>query len=400
MESVTERFLRYVSLDTQSADGAGCVPSTEKQFALGRMLADELKAMGAKDVSLSDHCYVMATIPSNTSRDLPVIGLVAHMDTAPSASGKDVRPKIVEKYGGGEIRLSDSMTLSPEMFPEMLHCVGQTLICTDGTTLLGADDKAGVAEIITAAEQLLFPDAPEHGEIRIGFTPDEETGHGPDYFDIEKFHADFAYTVDGGELGELNYECFNAASAEISIKGVSIHTGSAKGIMRNAVLIGMELQRMLPEFMNPAATEGYEGFYHLDGFTGTVEQARMGYIIRDHDKGLFEEKKRFLADVCAFLNLKYGEGTVRLDMKDTYYNMKEKVDPAIVDRAVKAMEKAGVTARIRPIRGGTDGARFSYSGLPCPNLCTGGFNFHGPYEFVSVDAMEKIVEILKILVTA
>ena len=398
MESVKDRFLRYIAIDTQSEDDVECVPSTEKQFALAIILAEDLNRMGAKDVEMTDHCYIYATIPANPDEELPTIGLIAHLDTANAASGADIRPQIIDNYDGKDIRLSDTMTLSPETFPKLLDCVGETIICTDGTTLLGADDKAGVAEILTVAEQLLAPDAPKHGKIRIGITPDEEVGRGADFFDVEHFGADFAYTVDGGELGDFNYECFNAASADILIKGVSIHTGTAKGIMKNALLIGMELNSMLPVQMNPAYTDGYEGFFHLDGMKGIVEQTRMGYIIRDHDMELFEEKKRMMQDVCDFLNKKYGEGTVTLVMKDTYYNMKEKVDQYVIDRALNAMKKLGIRPVVSPIRGGTDGARLSFEGLPCPNICTGGYNFHGPYEFISLQSMEKIVELIKTIV--
>ena len=399
MEKIIDRFLRYVAVDTQSKDGEEQVPSTDKQFKLAEMLAGELKRMGAADVSLSEHCYVTATIPANTEDPAPVIGLIAHMDTSDAASGADIRPVITEKYDGTPIRMSGSKVLDPAEFPSLLRHVGETVICTDGTTLLGADDKAGVAEIMQAAELLLAEDAPKHGTVRIAFTPDEEVGRGVDCFDVEQFAADFAYTVDGGDLGDLSYECFNAAGAEILVEGVSIHPGEAKGKMKNSLLIAMELHAMLPAFMNPAATEKREGFFHLDRMSGSVERTVMKYIVRDHDRELFEAKKQLLISACSFMNEKYGPGTVILNMKDSYYNMIEAMDMEVVDRAIRSMKAVGIEPEIEPIRGGTDGARLSFMGLPCPNLCAGGNNFHGPYEYVTVQTMEKITELLVELVT-
>ncbi|MBR0444228.1 MAG: peptidase T [Clostridia bacterium] len=399
MEQIKDRFLRYVAVDTQSKDGEEQVPSTNKQFQLAEMLAGELIRMGAEDVQLSEHCYVTATIPANMEGKAPVIGLIAHMDTSDAASGADIRPVITERYDGTPIRMSDKKTLDPAEFPSLLRHIGETVICTDGTTLLGADDKAGVAEIMQAAEILLSKDAPRHGTIRIAFTPDEEVGRGVDCFDVEQFAADFAYTVDGGDLGDLSYECFNAAGAEILIEGVSIHPGEAKGKMKNSLLIGMELQSMLPVFMNPAATEKREGFFHLDRMSGSVERTVMKYIVRDHDRELFEAKKQLLISACAFMNEKYGSGTVTLNMNDSYYNMIEAMDMEVVNRAIRSMKAVGIEPVIEPIRGGTDGARLSFMGLPCPNLCAGGNNFHGPYEYVTVETMEKITELLVELVT-
>ena len=398
MESVKDRFLRYISVDTQSQPGTVYGPSTEKQFRLAEMLADELKKMGAEDVRLSEHCIVTATIPSNNGESSPVIGLLAHIDTSPESSGANIRPVITERYDGTPIPMSGSKKLDPADYPSLLRHLGETIISTDGTTLLGADDKAGVAEIMTLAETLLEDGTLKHGPIRIGFTPDEEIGYGVEYFDVKEFGADFAYTVDGGDIGEFNMESFNAAAMEVTVHGVSIHTGSAKGIMKNALLMGMEFQALLPVFMNPASTEGREGFFHLDRMSGNVEKAEMEYIIRDHDKELFEQKKRLAMDAGAYMNKKYGEGTVELKITDTYYNMIEKMDKEVAERAIKAMCNVGIEPSVEPIRGGTDGSRLSFEGLPCPNLCTGGNNFHGPYEYISVEAMKKVVELLVQLV--
>ncbi len=400
MESVKDRFLRYAKIDTQSKQHADSVPSTAKQLDLCRLLRDELIALGAADVTLDAHGYVTASIPANTDKKAPVVGLLAHVDTADAVSGANVKPVLTPDYGGGEIDMGNGYTRSPADSPALADCLGQEIICTDGMTLLGADDKAGVAEIMTLAQRLLAPDAPEHGTIRIGFTPDEEVGHGVDLFDVSAFNADFAYTVDGGALGDINYECFNAAGAEIRIQGLSLHTGSAKGRMVNALLVAMELQDLLPRFENPACTEGYEGFFHLDKLEGCVDHADMSYILRDHDMEKFEQKKALMQKACAFLNDKYGAGTISLEMSDTYYNMKSKVPEFVVSAAERAMEAVGVTPQISAIRGGTDGARLSYMGLPCPNLCTGGHNFHGRYEFICVQAMEKVVDILTALVTS
>lgn len=398
MESVKDRFLRYVKIDTQSEHHVDKIPSTDKQLDLSRLLRDELIAIGAADVKLDPHGYVTATIPANTKRSAPVIGLVSHVDTSDAVSGTNVKPLLTPNYAGGDIDMGNGYTLSPAVFPSLLRHIGEEIICTDGTTLLGADDKAGVAEIMTFAERMLRPDAPEHGMIRIGFTPDEEVGRGVDLFDVAAFGAEYAYTVDGGTLGEINYECFNAASAEIRIQGVSAHTGSAKGRMVNASLVAMELHEMLPRLENPACTDEYEGFFHLERIDSRVDHAYMFYLLRDHDMVKFEQKKTLMSAACHFLNQKYGAGTVSLEVTDTYYNMKPKVPMAIVDAVKAAMESVGVVPFCAPIRGGTDGSRLSYMGLPCPNLCTGGHNFHGRYEYISTQAMEKVVQILEALI--
>lgn len=402
MSKVAERFLKYVSFDTQSKDEEEQVPSTEKQLVLAKELVKELEEMGASDVRLSEHGYVYATIEANTEKNVPSLGFVAHMDTAPAMSGRDVKARIVEKYAGGDIVLNEekNIVMTVKDFPFMADCEGRDLIVTDGTTLLGGDDKAGVAEIMTMAAWLLaHPEIP-HGTIRIGFTPDEEVGRGADFFDVEGFGADVAYTVDGGPLGELEYENFNAASGKVYIHGVGIHPGGAKNKMKSALLIGMEFQSLLPAFENPMYTDGYEGFFHLDQFAGDVEYAKMDYLIRDHDMDKFTQKKELFASAAEFLNKKYGEGTVELKIKDSYYNMKEKIEPYkyLIDIAKEAMEEVGITPEVSPIRGGTDGARLSYMGLPCPNLCTGGYNFHGKFEFIPVQSMERVVELLLTIV--
>lgn len=398
MKTVTERFLSYISVDTQSQDEVDTVPSTEKQYELAKQLVKELEEMGACDISLSEHCYVMATIPATTNNVEHVLGFIAHMDTATSMSGTDVNPRIVRNYQGGDLVLNEALDIIMREtdFPSLKKQLGNDLIVTDGTTLLGADDKAGIAEIMTMAEYLLtHPEIP-HGKIRIGFTPDEEVGRGVDYFDVPAFDATYAYTVDGGTIGEIEYENFNAAGAKIRIAGSSIHPGYAKGKMLNAILLGMELHQMLPVFENPMFTEGYEGFFHLDRLEGSVESAMMTYIIRDHDKEKFEQKKALLIDIVAFMNRKYGKGCFSLDLKDSYYNMKEMVEPHIqlVEKAKDAMIELGIEPMIVPIRGGTDGARLSYLGLPCPNLCTGGENFHGKYEYIAIQGMESVVQLL------
>lgn len=396
--NVKERFLNYVSFDTQSKEDSESVPSTEKQFALAKVLAEELTVMGATEVEVTEHCYVYATLPATTQKQLPVLGFIAHMDTSPAMKGSQVNPKLIHNYDGSDIILNESLgiVLSPRDFESLNETIGQDLIVTDGTTLLGADDKAGVAEIMTFAEYLLEHPELEHGKIRIGFTPDEEVGHGVDFFDVSKFGAEFAYTVDGGPLGELEYENFNAASGTVKIHGRSIHPGSAKGKMINALLVGMEFQKLLPAAEDPAYTEGYEGFFHLDRMSGTVEEAELFYIIRDHDRMKFEAKKARFEAAGAWLNQIYGEGTVCITVKDSYYNMKEKIKPQfhLIEHAKKAMEQLSITPRISPIRGGTDGARLSFEGLPCPNLCTGGYNFHGKYEYISVQSMEACVKLL------
>ncbi|MDO5348843.1 MAG: peptidase T [Lachnospiraceae bacterium] len=398
MSSVVDKFLRYISYDTESMDDAAQLPSTEKQFVLANVLAEELKAMGASEVQVSSQCYVTAVIPSNTERSVPALGLIAHMDTSPAFSGCGVKPQIVKDYDGSSICLNEELglILDPAEFPELTHYVGKDLITTDGTTLLGADDKAGVAEIMAAAQYLLTHPEIKHGKICIGFTPDEEVGRGTDGFDVAGFGADVAYTVDGGALGELEYENFNAAGAKVHIHGKSIHPGSSKGTMKNAILIGMEFQSMLPAFENPMYTEGYEGFYHLDHMNGDVENTELEYIIRDHDSKKFAQKKHQFIRTADFLNMKYGIGTVEVDLKDSYYNMKEKIEPHmyLIDLAQEAMRELDIQPKVCPIRGGTDGARLSYMGLPCPNLCTGGHNFHGKYEYVCIQSMEKIVQLL------
>ena len=399
----TERFLHYVSFDTQSKDDEEQVPSTEKQRVLAEVLKRELEEMGASDVRMSENGYVYAVIPATTDKPVKALGFISHMDTAPAMSGTDVRPRIVENYGGGDIVLNEEkqIVMRVKDFPGMADCVGKDLIVTDGTTLLGADDKAGVAEIMEMAEFFLsHPEIP-HGKICIGFTPDEEVGRGADFFDVEGFGADVAYTVDGGPIGELEYENFNAASGKVEINGRGVHPGSAKGSMINALLVGMEFQSLLPVFENPMYTEGYEGFFHLDQFRGDVESAHMEYIIRDHDREKFEKKKELFEAAAAYLNRKYGEGTAVVKLKDSYYNMKEKIEPEnlyLIDIASEAMKALGIAPQVTPIRGGTDGARLSYMGLPCPNLCTGGYNFHGKYEFIPVQSIDTMVEILKDIV--
>lgn len=404
MSKVLDRFLHYVSFDTQSMDDQEQVPSTEKQLALAKALKEELEAMGASQVRMSEHGYVYAVIPATADHPVKSLGFVAHMDTAPAMSGKDVKPRIVERYDGQNLVLNEEkkIVMRVKDFPGMLDCVGKDLLVTDGTTLLGADDKAGVAEIMTMAEFFLsHPEIP-HGKICIGFTPDEEVGRGADFFDVEHFGADAAYTVDGGPVGELEYENFNAASGKVDICGRGVHPGSAKGAMVNALLVGMEFQSMLPAFENPMYTEGYEGFFHLDQMAGDVESAHLEYIIRDHDREAFEKKKALFEEVSRYLNVKYGEGTVLTAVKDSYYNMKEQIEPDhlyLIDTAKEAMKSLDIKPLVSPIRGGTDGARLSYMGLPCPNLSTGGYNFHGRYEFIPVQSLEQMVEVLKKIVT-
>lgn len=401
MSKVLERFLKYTKFETTSDENSETVPSTKGQLEFAKFLGEELEKIGLKDVSVDEKGYVMATLPSNTEKNIPTIGFIAHMDTSPDMSGKDIKPQIIENYDGEDIVLNEkeNIILSTETFPDIKKYIGKTLITTDGTTLLGADDKAGIAEIITALEYLVENPEIPHGTIKVGFTPDEEIGRGADYFDVEKFDADFAYTLDGGPIGELEYENFNAATAKISIEGLNIHPGTAKDMMINSMLIGMELNSMLPANERPEHTEGYEGFYLLDEFNGTIDKTEMIYIIRDHDRDEFENKKELLEEIVNFLNIKY-DNAISLEIEDSYYNMKEKIEPVIevVEIAKKAMEELDIKPIISPIRGGTDGARLSYMGLPCPNLFTGGHNFHGRYEYIPVFAMEKAVEvILKII---
>lgn len=398
MSKVQDRFIRYAKIDTQSDPNSDTCPSTKKQLHLAKELIKELNALGLQDVSLDENGYVMATLPSNIDREVPVIGFIAHMDTAPDASGKGVNPQIHKNYDGKDIVLNKekNIVLSPEDFPELLKYVGQDIITTDGTTLLGADDKAGIAEIVTAIEHLVEnPDLP-HGTIRLGFTPDEEIGRGADKFDVKKFGANFAYTLDGGEIGELEYENFNASMAKIKIHGRNVHPGTAKNQMINSMMIAMELHAMLPVNERPEYTEGYEGFYMLMSFNGTVEETDLLYIIRDHDMAKFRKKNELMQNVVEFLNKKYGENTVEMDLKDQYYNMKEKVEPVkhIVDRVETAMKELGIKPKIKAIRGGTDGSRLSYMGLPTPNIFTGGHNFHGKFEYIPVQSMEKAVQVI------
>ena len=402
MEKILNRFLRYVSVDTQSNEESETQPSAAKEWNLLKMLREELQALGV-EVTLDEYGYVMATLPSNLDKDVPAVGFIAHVDTAPDASGADVKPQIIENYDGGAIDLKGvpGLQLKPEEFPEMLHFVGQTLITTDGTTLLGADDKAGVAEIMTAVQYLVEHPEVKHGKICIGFTPDEEIGRGVVKFDVPRFGADYAYTMDGGEIGELEFENFNAASAKLHIQGRNVHPGNAKGKMRNAILIGQELNSLLPVDQRPEYTEGYEGFFHLISFKGSVEEADFAYIIRDHDRSKFEAKKVLIQQVTDFINTKYGEGTATLVLKDQYYNMREQVEPHyfIIEKAIKAMEMAGIKPKIQPIRGGTDGANLSFKGLPCPNIFAGGLNFHGKMEWVPVESMEKASAVILNLIS-
>ena len=397
MEKILNRFLRYVSVDTQSNEESETQPSAAKEWNLLKMLREELQALGV-EVTLDEFGYVMATLPSNLDKDVPAVGFIAHVDTAPDASGADVKPQIIENYNGGAIDLKGvpGLQLKPEEFPEMLHFVGQTLITTDGTTLLGADDKAGVAEIMTAVQYLVEHPEVKHGKICIGFTPDEEIGRGVVKFDVPRFGADYAYTMDGGEIGELEFENFNAASAKLHIQGRNVHPGNAKGKMKNAILIGQELNSLLPEDQRPEYTEGYEGFFHLISFKGSVEEADFAYIIRDHDRDKFEAKKVLIQQVTDSINAKYGDGTATLVLKDQYYNMREQVEPHyfIIEKAIKAMEMADIQPKIQPIRGGTDGANLSFKGLPCPNIFAGGLNFHGKMEYVPLQSMEKAVEVI------
>ena len=399
MSNVIDLFLEYVKLDTQSADESSTIPSTLKQHELAKLLVKQLTDMGASEITYDEtHCYVYASIPAAEGcKAAPVLGFIAHMDTSPAVSGANVKPRIVH-YDGGDIVLNEAegVVLKRKDFPDLSLYEGQDLIVTDGTTLLGADDKAGVAEIMAMAEYFLKNPQIPHGKIRIGFTPDEEVGAGADYFDVALFGADFAYTVDGGRVGELEYENFNAAGAKVSVRGRSVHPGDAKGKMINAILVLQEFQSLLPVSENPMYTEKYEGFYHLDSINGTVEEAAADYIIRDHSKEKFEQKKKFFAQAGDFLNLKYGEGTVTIVLKDSYYNMKEIMEQHmhLIENAKAAMEELSITPIVQPIRGGTDGARLSFMGLPCPNLGTGGHNCHGKYEYACVQSMEQNVELL------
>lgn len=400
METLTNRFLRYVAVETTSNPDSESFPSADCEWNLLKMLAEELKAMGI-EAETDQYGYVMATIPSNlgeAGKNVPAIGFIAHVDTAPDASGKDIKPQIIENYKGGDVILNEKLgiKIAVKDFPEIEDYKGQTIITTDGTTLLGADDKAGVAEIMQMAQYIVEHPDFKHGEIKIGFTPDEEIGRGVDYFDVAKFGAKYAYTMDGGKIGELEFENFNAASAKIHIQGRNVHPGYAKNKMINAILIAMELNALLPVEQRPEYTQGYEGFFHLNGIKGAVEEADIQYIIRDHSMAKFEEKKKMMKEAVAFINAKFGEGTATLEMKDQYYNMREEVIPhkQVIEIAVKAMEESGVKPIIRPIRGGTDGARLSFMGLPCPNIFAGGHNFHGKLEYLPVESMQKAYEVV------
>ena len=402
MEKILDRFLRYVAIDTQSCESSESQPSTAKQLNLLRLLRDELVALGV-DATLDEYGYVMGTLPASKGVKAPKLGFIAHVDTAPDASGADIKPQIIRDYDGSDIPLCGvpGLYLKPSEFPELLDHKGQTLITTDGTTLLGADDKAGVAEIMNAVQYLVEHPEIRHGEIKIGFTPDEEIGRGVVKFDVQKFGADYAYTMDGGEIGELEFENFNAAAATVRIQGRNVHPGYAKGKMKNAIRIGMELDSLLPVDQKPEYTEGYEGFFHLIGFNGTVEEATFTYIIRDHDLGLYEDKKAVMRRCVDFINAKYGEGTATVEIRHQYYNMRKQVEPHyhIIEKAIKAMEMEGITPRVQPIRGGTDGANLSFMGLPCPNIFAGGLNFHGKMEFLPLENMEAASKVILNLIS-
>ena len=402
MTSVKERFLKYITIDTQSAYDQETLPSTKKQFELAKLLVKELKEFGLQEISLDEQCYVMATLPANIERKLPVIGFISHMDTSPDASGTSVKPRIIQPFDGNEILLNKDLDLRMNTadFPELKKYTGQELIVTDGNTLLGADDKAGVAAIMTALETLISHPELKHGTIKVGFTPDEEVGRGADGFDVKKFAADFAYTVDGGELGELEYETFNAAAVTVTINGKGVHPGSAKDKMVNSIHVAQEFDAMFPVNERPEYTSGYEGFYHLMRFSGDIEKTTLSYIIRDHSRVIFEKRKALMHAAAAYLNERYGKGTVNVIAKDQYYNMREKLEPVfeIVELAKAAIEALGIRPIILPVRGGTDGSRLSYMGLPCPNLFTGGMFFHGRYECIPTNSLEQSKNtILKII---
>jgi tripeptide aminopeptidase len=396
MEKVAERFIRYAKEYTTSDPESKTYPSTARQLVFMKKLADELREIGCSEIELDEFGYVMATVPANGFENVPVIGFVAHVDTSPDFSGENVNPQIIEKYNGKPVQFKNGVTIDPKDFPEILNYTGQSIITADGTTLLGADDKAGVAEIVTAAEFLLKSKDIKHGKIRLGFTPDEEIGKGTDYFDVKKFGADFAYTLDGGEIGELEFENFNAAGAKVIIQGRSVHPGAAKNKMINASLVAHQIISMLPPVERPEHTEKYEGFFHLTEIKGNVEKAEIQWIIRDHDFRKFEEKKKLLTEIIQHINFLYGKKVAEIEITDQYFNMRQKIEPVmfIVEIAKQAMLQAGVEPKIKAIRGGTDGARLSYDGLPCPNIFAGGHNFHGPYEFVPVKSMEKAVEVI------
>ena len=393
---ITERFLNYTKFDTQSQEDSDQVPSTEKQLVFANYLKKELENEGLSDVEMDDKGYIYATLKANVKGDIPTIGFISHYDTSPDCSGADIKARIVNNYDGSDILLSEGIISSPKKFPELLRHIGEDLIVTDGHTLLGADDKAGIAEIIQAMCWLRDHPEVKHGKIRIAFNPDEEIGMGAHHFDVEKFGCDWAYTMDGGDLGELEFENFNAASAKIFIKGVSVHPGYAKDKMVNANVLATEFAQLLPADERPETTEGYQGFYHLLGIESNVEQAKLHYIIRDHDRERFEDRKRFVQKCAEQMNETYGEGTVIAEVKDQYYNMKEKIDPQmhVIDLVLHAMQDCGVAPKVKPIRGGTDGAQLSFKGLPCPNIFAGGVNFHGPYEFVSIQSMKQAMQVI------
>ena len=396
--TLVERFLKYVSFDTQSSEETEITPSTPGQMVFARYLKEELESLGLEEITLDENGYLFATLPANTDKPLPVIGFIAHMDTSPDMSGKDVSPRIVENYDGKDIVLCEEgkVVLSPAQFPELLDHKGEDLIVTNGKTLLGADDKAGIAEIVSAMVYLKEHPEIKHGKIRIGFNPDEEIGLGAHKFNVEQFGCEWAYTMDGGEVGELEFENFNAASAKIVFKGRNVHPGYAKNKMINSIYLANQFITLLPSIERPEHTTGYEGFYHLIGIQGEVEQCTVSYIIRDHDRAKFEERKKEIERLVARMNTEYGEGTVTLDLRDQYYNMREKIEPVmhIIDTAFKAMEAVGVEPHVKAIRGGTDGAQLSFKGLPCPNIFAGGLNFHGRYEFVPVQSMEKAMKVI------
>ena len=395
--NIVERFLNYTKFDTQSSEDSQTVPSTSKQLLFADYLRKELVDEGFADVEMDDKGYIYATLKSNVDKKVPVIGFISHYDTSPDCSGANIRPRIVENYDGKDIELSEGIVMRTEIFPEMLQHVGEDLIVTDGTTLLGADDKAGIAEIVQAMCYLRDHNEIKHGDIRIAFNPDEEIGMGAHHFDVEKFGCEWAYTMDGGDLGDLEYENFNAASAKVRVKGVSVHPGYAKGKMVNANRVAAEFTALLPADETPETTEGYQGFYHLLGIQSNIEKAQLSYIIRDHDRKLFEKRKATILDCGRVINEKYGEGTCEVEVNDQYYNMKEKIDPNmhVIDLVLKAMQDCGVPPKVEPIRGGTDGAQLSFKGLPCPNIFAGGINFHGLYEFVSIQVMEKAMNVIK-----
>ena len=396
--NITERFLKYVSFTTTSDENTNMTPSTPGQMIFAKYLVEELKSIGLTEVDVDKNGYVMATLPANTKKEVPTIGFIAHMDTSPDMSGKNPKPRVVANYDGNDIVLNEekAIVLETAKYPEILQYVGQDIVVTDGTTLLGADDKAGLAEIVSAMEYLVAHPEIKHGKIRVGFTPDEEIGQGADHFDVEKFGAEWAYTMDGGEIGELEFENFNAASAKVTFKGVNVHPGYARHKMLNSMRVAHQFATMIPRHETPEHTEGYEGFFHLTNMEGTVEKSSLSYIIRDHDRDRFERRKKEFAHLVNKINAEFGDGTATLEMRDQYYNMRERIEPVmhIIDLAFNAMNDVGVTPKVKPIRGGTDGSRLSYMGLPCPNIFAGGHNFHGRFEFVPVQSMEKAMQVI------